>query len=108
MNNRSAALLILAFLACGTAAALLLDRPPTPLGASAPASEFSAERAATLLEEFAQKPHPIGSAGHDRVRDYLLTQIRSLGLTPEVQRTIGVTPLYQVSGTVENIVTRVS
>ena len=108
MKNRSATILILTFLAVGVAAALLLDRPPAPVSASAPTSEFSAERALACLNEFAQKPHPVGSPEHDRVRDYLLSQIRNLGLTPEIQRTIGVTPIYQASGMVENIITRVA
>ncbi len=108
MNSSAATILILAFLALGIAGALLLDRPPAPVSASAPATEFSADRALEVLEQFAQKPHPIGSVEHDRVRDYLLNQVRSLGFKPEIQRTTGVTPIYQASGTVENIVTRVS
>ena len=108
MTNRSATLLILFVLAVGIAAALLLDRPPVPLSADAPAFDFSADRALELLKQFAQKPHPIGSPEHDRVRDYLVNQIRSLGLNPEIQRATGVTPIYQVAGSVENIVTRIS
>jgi peptidase M28-like protein len=107
VKNRSATILILTFLAIGVAAAILLDRPPAPVSYSAPASEFSAERAFVYLNEFAQKPHPIGSPEHDRVRDYLVGQIHNLGLSPEIQRSIGVTPIYQASGSVENIVARV-
>ncbi len=106
MQDRSASLLILLWLAVIISAGLLLDRPPAPVPASAPLSEFSAERALTYLNDFAQKPHPIGTPEHDRVRDYLVEQIKILGLAPEIQRTTGVTPIYQVSGRVENIIAR--
>ena len=107
MKNPSATILILTFLAVGVAAAIVLDRPPAPVSYSAPASEFSAERAFVYLNEFAKQPHPIGSPEHDRVRDYLVNQIRNLGLAPEIQRSIGVTPIYQACGSVENIIARV-
>ncbi len=106
MQDRSASLLLLLWLAVIISAGLLLDRPPAPVPASAPLSQFSAERALTYLNEFAQRPHPVGTPEHDRVRDYLVEQIKSFGLTPEIQRTTGVTPIYQVSGMVENIIAR--
>ena len=40
------------------------------------------------------------------MRDYLVSQLTALGATPEVQRATGVTPRYEVAGTVENIVAR--
>lgn len=106
MQKRSATALIVLWLAAVVSACLLLDRPPSPLPASAPLSLFSAARALVYLSDFANKPHPIGTPEHDRVRDYLVDLIKNLGLTPEIQRTTGVTPIYQVSGRVENIVAR--
>jgi hypothetical protein len=106
LQDRSTALLMLAWLAAAALACVLLDRPPAPAPASAPADVFSAARAFVYLNEFAQKPHPVGTAEHDRVRDYLSAQITNLGLTPEIQRTTGVTPIYQAAGKVENIVAR--
>jgi hypothetical protein len=102
----NAAFLILTFLLVVTAGCILLDRPPAPVPSSAPPQEFSAERALAYLYDFAQKPHPIGTAEHDRVRDYLLAQITTLGTVPEVQRATGVTPIYQAAGRVENILAR--
>ena len=106
MQNRSASLLILIWLAVIVSGCLLLDHPPAPVPAFAPQAEFSADRALAYLNDFAQRPHPVGTPEHDRVRDYLVGQIRNLGLTPEIQRTTGVTPIYQVSGLVENIIAR--
>jgi hypothetical protein len=39
------------------------------------------------LGVIAQKPHPIGSIESGNVRDYLVQELASLGLTPEVQKT---------------------
>ncbi|WP_293000586.1 M20/M25/M40 family metallo-hydrolase [Nevskia sp.] len=62
-------------------------QPSAPRGADAPATEFSATRAqaalATMLGDGA--PHPIGTPAHAAVRDRLLSQLRDLGYSPEVQ-----------------------
>jgi hypothetical protein len=108
LPNRSATLVIVLWLAVVVSASLLLDRPPAPVPVSASSTEFSAERAFAFLKDIAQKPHPIGTPEHDRVRDYLMAQITSLGLAPEVQSATGVTPLYQVAGKVENIVAKLA
>jgi hypothetical protein len=54
--------------------------------ATAPAGEFSAERAMHDLQVVAAEPHPIGSPRNTVVRDYLVDQIRALGLAPEIQK----------------------
>jgi hypothetical protein len=77
---------------------------PLPLPADAPAGEFSAGRAMVTVRAIAQRPHPVGSADHDRVRDYVLGEFRRLGLTPETQAGTGVFRRY--TGKVENIVAR--
>jgi MFS family permease len=73
---------------------------------SIPPDEFSEDRALIFLNGIAREPHPIGSAEHDRVRDLIVAWLTKLGAAPEIQRTTGVTPRYQVAGTVENIVAR--
>ncbi|MCP3802436.1 M20/M25/M40 family metallo-hydrolase [Allokutzneria sp. A3M-2-11 16] len=60
--------------------------PPAPVPASAPASRFSAERAMTHLSAISARPRPIGSQAHADAREYLLRQLRSLGVDPTVQR----------------------
>jgi hypothetical protein len=106
VENRFATVLLLGFLVLMTVGVIFLDPVPTPVPSSAPPEQFSAGRAMAYVSDFAQKPHPTGTPEHDRVRDYLLAQIASLFVTPEVQRTTGVTPLYQVAGRIENIVVR--
>jgi nitrogen fixation-related uncharacterized protein len=88
------------------AASLKLAGPPPPRPASAPATEFSAERAMRHVREIARAPHPVGCAEHNRVRDYLVQQLSDLGLEPSVQKTIGVMEQYHTAGEVENILAR--
>ena len=61
--------------------------PPRAADLNAPATEFSAARAMRDVQTIAQKPHPIGSAENDRVREYLVGRLRELGANPEVQTT---------------------
>lgn len=60
--------------------------PPDPVAAGAPAGEFSAERALEHVRHVARAPHPVGSAEHAAVRDYIVAELTRLGVTPEVQR----------------------
>jgi hypothetical protein len=62
------------------AVSLLALESPDPLPASAPSSEFSAERAFSHVEQIAKRPHPVGSPENAEVRDYLLGQLEDLGL----------------------------
>jgi hypothetical protein len=85
--------------------------PPAPLSVDAPATDFSAGRAMLDLEMIAREPHPIGaSLEHAGVRDYLLSEIRSLGLEPQLQDTFGlhvISPGYILGGAVENVLVRI-
>jgi hypothetical protein len=58
--------------------------PPAPRPASSPADGFSAERAFGHVEQIAAVPHPVGSEANARVRDYLIAELRNLGLQPNV------------------------
>ncbi|MBI2262838.1 MAG: M20/M25/M40 family metallo-hydrolase [Caulobacterales bacterium] len=58
---------------------------PSPVGAGAAPTAFSAERAMADVRELAQRPHPVGSADHARVRDVLLRRMTELGLQTSTQ-----------------------
>jgi len=83
-----------------------VSRPPPALPANAPQNAFSAQRAMKHVLAIAQRPHPIGSAEHDRVRDYLLAQLSNLGLEPQVQNATGVGTRSADAGRVQNILAR--
>jgi hypothetical protein len=106
VENRSAGWIILLFVLAVAGVCAMHEGTPAPLPTTATQDLFSADRALIYLNAFATAPHPIGSAEHDRVRDYLVSQFTALGVTPEIQRATGVTPRYEVAGTVENIVAR--
>ena len=68
--------------------------PPDVLPASAPDTEFSAERARDYLREITREVHPVGSEAHQRVREYLTEELESMGLEPEVHTTTGFNYFY--------------
>jgi len=65
--------------------AVLTARTPAPLSVDAPAVAFSAERAMADVRAIAQRPHPVGSAEHARVRAHLLQRMQALGLVVSTQ-----------------------
>lgn len=81
---------------------------PEPLPADGPDTAFSAMRASTDLEEIARAPRPTGSPEHTRIRNYLLGELRALGLEPEVQTTTAIREGadFARAATVRNIVAR--
>jgi len=64
---------------------VLALQTPSPRGTDAPATAFSAARAMVDVREIAQRPHPVGSADHDRVRAYLMGRLTELGMAPSLQ-----------------------
>ena len=78
------ALGLAATLLVGLALAVLASRTPTP-PARPSAADFQAGRAMADIAAIARQGHPIGSAEHARVRDYLLARLRALGLETRVQ-----------------------
>jgi hypothetical protein len=86
-------------------------QPPSPLPSDAPADQFSAMRALDKLQVIAQAPHPLASVEHDRVREHVAEEVRSLGLDPQVQTTsvVRTDPKWYgraVGATVSNVMAR--
>lgn len=68
--------LVLAF-----ALAIFATQSPRPRAVDAPAQLFSAERAMQDVRVIARSPHPLGSAEHVQVRNYLAQRLQELGFT---------------------------
>ncbi len=68
--------------------------PPTPRGADAPETEFSAARAVEVLERLLadEAPRTPGSAAHAAFRERLLAEVRRLGLKPETDEGFACAP----------------
>jgi len=59
----------------------------TPVAPQNTDVNFSADRAFTYIQKIAKTPHPTGSAAHDSVRNYIVSQARAMGYQTEVQST---------------------
>lgn len=82
---------------------------PSTAPANAPDTAFSSARAMTQVVELARRPHPPGSPEHERVRGWLVDELRGLGLEPDVQTTTAMLrrgPLLRTA-TVRNVVARI-
>jgi hypothetical protein len=65
-------------------------RAPEPVPATAPADEFSAERALIHVREIAGVPHVLGSPADAMVRNYLVAHLSQLGLEPRIFSSVGI------------------
>ena len=84
--------------------------PPSVVSADAAPTVFSAERAMQHVQAIAQNPRPVGSAESAAARDYIVAQLTSMGLQPEVQTTDVTRPLrngQESSARVQNILARI-
>lgn len=80
--------------------------PPAVVPATVPLTEFSSARALEHLRVIAQEPRFLGTPGNTKARAYLVQQLTSLGLTPEVQTTTARNGRWGTSGTVYNVMVR--
>lgn len=85
---------------------LMQVQAPRPAAGDAPPESFSAERAMEKLNIIALEPHPAGTPAQERVRDYLVAELESLGLQTQLQ-------VYETAGyngislNIENIAARI-
>jgi len=70
--------------------AVFAVRAPNPEPATAPVSDFSAERAMVHVRALASKPHPIGSAANEAAGKYLLEQLSALGFQTQLFEATGI------------------
>lgn len=84
-------------------------QPPDAADFDLPESVFSSKRAEQTLHFLLadEQPHPVGSDANHAVRDRLIETLQSLGLTPEIQRTIGCSARRPVCATVENVLAEI-
>ncbi len=80
-----------------------VTRPPAVVPATSPDTVFSAERAMHDVETIAARPHAVGMADHDRVRDYIMGRLTSMGIKPQLQTTTAVSTREREAGRVQNI-----
>lgn len=71
---------LLAAMAGAIVLAIVATTPPRPVGATAPANVFSAERAMSDIRVIGRAPHPTGSTENARLREHLVSRLRAMGL----------------------------
>ncbi len=88
-------------------ASLICIRPPAPLSANAPATQFSAGRASAVQFDLTGDgiPHPIGSHQNDVVRQRIIDRFKQLGYDPQVQTAFDCDESGNC-GTVKNVLAR--
>ena len=85
MNKTIAYVVLWILIASGIALGVMMTFPPKRPEAIS-LKQFSVENQIRHLTQMAQAPHPLGTAEHGRVQEYILGELRSLKLTPVVQR----------------------
>ncbi len=89
--------------------AIRAPRMPLAQGVDAPDEVFSAGRAMETVEVLAAEPHPLGTLAHEEIRDFLISRLADLGLEPETQDAVSISPRDKgmiVGARVRNIVAR--
>lgn len=59
--------------------------PQSPRGINAKKEVFSTARAFQHVQQIAKSPHSVGTHAHNLVRNYIISELRKLGLTVETQ-----------------------
>jgi hypothetical protein len=85
MSRIPASLTTIAIIEATLAVAIFSLRPPPAAPPDAPPLSFSSGRAMAHVVAIAREPRPSGSRAHGRAREYLLGELRALGIQPEVQ-----------------------
>lgn len=111
VNSRHIGLFILLLLVViGAGSIYFQNRLPAVVPATAPPSEFSAARALDQLRPISAQPHPIGSHAHTQVREYLVSELSKLGLSPFLQQSTAVNVKRAApftAGVVQNILVKI-
>lgn len=112
MTSRATGALLCAVLAAAAWVSLMSRpyKPPEVVPASAPPTEFSAERAREHLREITRCPRPVGSVAHAETRAYLVESLEALGLETQVQHATGLgrSGATLSAARVSNVVARLS
>ncbi|MCF6212601.1 MAG: M20/M25/M40 family metallo-hydrolase [Flavobacteriaceae bacterium] len=69
--------------------------------------EFSQQKALIHLKEISQKQHYVGAPAHKEVRDYIVNQLKELGLEVEIQHQLGINKKWHSATQAQNILARI-
>jgi hypothetical protein len=101
--------IVIALIVCSALLGMTSLSRPKLILANAPETEFSAERAMHHVVAISQAPHPPGSEEIERVRAYIMTQLETMGLSPEIHESTVAVPQGSsvIASTIKNIVVKI-
>ncbi|WP_428741511.1 M28 family peptidase [Tenacibaculum sp.] len=70
-------------------------------------TDFSIDNALYHLKNISQKPHYTGSTEHTEVQNYLVEELKKLGIEPEIQYQTAINKKWRAATTTENILARI-
>ena len=82
MKKTNTQILVILLILSGVLLGMISLARPKLFPASAPVTDFSAERAMEHVSAISQAPHPPGSDEIERVRAYIIAQLEEMGLIP--------------------------
>ncbi|MBC8509763.1 MAG: M20/M25/M40 family metallo-hydrolase [Chloroflexi bacterium] len=99
-------IIVIILILCSVLVGMTSLNRPKIVPATAPGTDFSAERAMEHVSAISQAPHPPGSDEIEKVRAYIIAQLEEMGLSPEIQDTsVAVSQGTNViASTVKNII----
>ena len=68
---------------------------------------YSTENAFQHLKNISKKPHHVGRKAHKEVQNYLVNELKKIGLNPEIQTKTVFNEKWNAGTTVENIIAKV-
>ena len=80
--SRTLALLLLLFAVYWSFKSLM---PPYSPDQDVELEAFSTDRALEHVKQLSMEPHAVGFPGHERVKDYIISELNKMGLTTTVQ-----------------------
>ncbi|MEQ6124364.1 M20/M25/M40 family metallo-hydrolase [Pseudotenacibaculum sp. MALMAid0570] len=83
------------------------DQKPITVKSPKNETEFSIENALSHLKNISKEVHHVGTPGHKRVQDYLLSELQKLGLSPFVQTQTVINEKWVAGTTVENVLAKI-
>lgn len=100
---------ILIFVSIGIVVGLTSLIRPRVVSESGPDTAFSAQRAMAHVSAIAREPHPPGSPELANVRRYIVSQLRGMGLDPQIQETAVAIPRRNsvIASDIQNIVVKI-
>lgn len=83
------------------------DQKPITVKTATNPTQFSVENALAHLKNISQEVHHVGTPGHKNVQNYLVNELKKMGLNTSVQTQTVINKKWVAGTTVENIVARI-